>query len=175
MNALLLSGNSLRNKDWIYLVKQAVAGNFDKTVVLDYDHWQSGSPLINLEAEEAKLAASKDNLGEFVVIAKSAGSLLATKSIYDGVLQPSKCIFMGVALAMVEREKLDFATWIKSVKCPVLFIHNVNDPVASSEKLKTYLQANPPADYKIVELPGDTHDYDDLDNINRLVKEFVFG
>ncbi len=175
MNALLLSGNSLRNKDWIHRVGDAFRPLFDKITVHDYAHWESGAPLIDLSLEQDRLAKTAADLGDFIIFAKSAGAVLATKCVHDGTLKPQKCVFAGTALGMVKDQKLDFPVWLKKIDCPVLFIHNAHDPVGSFAELKLYMEANGPKDYKLVELPGDTHDYDDLAGLNKLVKEFVFG
>lgn len=174
MNALLLGGNSLRNREWIQRVGVSFSSLFDKITVHDYKHWQEGRPNISFEDEQPILAKEAAALDDYVVFAKSAGSILTVKSIHDGLIAPQKCVFAGTALAMVKNENLDFARWLSAVECPVLFIHNSDDPIASFNELKDYLSENGPTNFEMVELPGETHDYDDLEELTELVKEFVF-
>lgn len=174
MNALLLGGNSLRNQEWIHRVGEAFSPLFNDLKVHDYKHWLEGRPNINLADEQPVIAKEAAGLGDYVVFAKSAGSILTVKSIYDGLISPKKCVFAGTALAMVKNENLDFARWLSAVECPVLFIHNSDDPIASFAELKEYMTENGPANFEMVELPGETHDYDDLPELTELVKEFVF-
>jgi len=175
MNALLFGGNSFRNKDWVHRVGESFNSMFDKVVVHDYAHWSSGEPNIDFKTEQEKLKAEVQDLANYIIFAKSAGAVLSAKSIHDDIARPQKCIFVGTALAMVENGNYPFPDWLKSIKCPVLFIHNSGDPVASFEKLRVYLEAHGPSAYELAELPGDTHDYEDFESLSTLVNNFVFG
>lgn len=173
MNALFLGGESLRNKDWIESVAKEFKPMFDELKVHYYEHWQTGEGGISLAVEQPRLAESANGLENYIVFAKSAGAVLSVKSISDGSLRPVKCVFCGTALVMVEKNNLDFASWLKAVKAPILFIQNSDDPVASFDNLKAYVVSAEIPDCQFVELPGDTHDYTDLTKLKSLVQEFV--
>ncbi len=175
MNVLLLGGMSLRNRDWVHEVATSLKPLFKKVIVQYYNHWLTGREM-DLDYEQQGIASILPELAnDYVVLAKSAGVVLSVKAIADGILKPKKCLFAGTALAMVENERLPFADWLKAVDCPVLFVQNTHDPVASFAKLKQYVEDLHKTDCQFIELPGDTHDYEDLPKLKQLVSEFVFG
>src|SRR5581483_3101081 len=140
MNALLLSGMSLRNRDWITEVASTLKPLFKTTLVQAYEHWATGRTM-DLDIEEQSIKTKLPDLGnEYIIFAKSAGSVLGLRAIANGTLRPKKCIFCGVALGMAKKADLPIADWLAQANCPILFIQNNNDPAASFSDLKTFVQ-----------------------------------
>ncbi len=173
MNALLLSGNSLRNKDWIHQLDSQVAPLFGKTLVHEYLHWQTGQPLIDLDAELKLLEPNLPELGEYVIIAKSAGSVLALKGINQRLLSPAKCFFMGLPLAYINEQILPAGQWLAACQMPVMIIQNSFDPVGSYQAAKDYLLESAASQCQLIEVAGDSHDYEDYPCLKQLLADFL--
>lgn len=174
MNLLLFGGNSQRNKQWIDEVRDKLSVDFDKCLVHNYDHWQNNEEFISFDKELAKLPAEVKELGEYVVFAKSVGSVLTLKAISGGNLKPAKCVFVGLPIKLAEEDNIELTELLKNNPVPTLFIQNTNDPLAGYSKMEAYIKAAGPKRFAAVELPGDTHSYDDLDGLRTLVRAFCF-
>src|SRR5258706_12101649 len=100
MNALILGGESPRHYDWVRTVAEHLKPAFDKVVYLDYRHWSAGGGS-DIEYETAEVAKLTDDLGEYVIVAKSIGTVIATLGIASGTLKPARCVFLGLPLGLV--------------------------------------------------------------------------
>lgn len=170
MNVLFLGGMSERNKPWIFEVERTLAPLFNKTLVHEYSHWSDPNKIANLNEELAAAAEKTKSLGEYIIFAKSFGSLLSLQGMYEGVLTPTKCIFAGLPLKLALGEGMDLRSLLVARKTPILLIQNSHDPVGSYQKLKTLTQNT---SIQLIELPGDTHNYDDLQKIEELTSGFI--
>lgn len=173
MNLLLLSGESPSNKIWIEQVNQTLKPLFVQTKILYYDHWETGEEHIDFEKEYAKLIASVADLGEYLIFAKSIGTVLVARGIAEKKLAPVKCIFAGSAWLVGERDLPDFKTWVESYSVPTLFINKTADPVAPAEKLRDLLSRYHVQNFEFVEWPGDNHKYEDLAKIKELTQSWT--
>jgi hypothetical protein len=171
MNLILLGGNSIDTKKWIETVETHLKPLFKSTTVLYYDHWQSGEWMLNLDREKEKLVALTKGMDGYVIFAKSAGSLVTVKAIYEKPISPNKCIFVGIPLKWARKNDFDVDTWYKNYSIPTLAIQHTDDPFSSSQDLSKFLSPLTNT-VKIEAIPGDTHDYDDLDTLKNLVSEF---
>lgn len=175
MDLLLFGGNSARNKDWINLVERKLSSEFTSANVCVYEHWKIGDEFINLEKELARLPSLTKNLGEYVIFAKSIGTILSMMAIQKGILNPKKCVYVGLPIRFVEQDKeIDLEKLILDNSAPSLFIQNTADPTAPFMELENFIKDIPNTMNYLKELPGDTHNYDDLESMKDLVKSFVF-
>jgi len=172
MNLILLGGNSIDNKKWIENVETYLKPLFQSTTIINYDHWQTGEWMINLDTEKEKLTQTAKNLGEYMIFAKSAGSLVTVKAIFEKLISPQKCIFAGIPLNWARKSNFDVDIWYKDYLVPTLAIQHTNDPLASFKELIEFLSQLTKS-VKVEELPGDTHDYDEQDIIKKLVSDFI--
>ena len=82
---IILGGNSESNKQWIIdIASQATQQGSDAYAHM-YQHWEDGNPFIDINHELQVL----QQLGlqePYVIIAKSMGSILAIKGMYEGIL-----------------------------------------------------------------------------------------
>lgn len=171
MNLLALGGESLRNQEWIHQVGEEFKPLFDRVVVQDYAHWASGAPGIDVDRELDVAAQTAHDLGDYVIFAKSAGSVLSLKGIAEGRLRPRACLFAGLPLGMIR--VLETGDWWK-FSMPVALVQNTGDPVSPYREVEAYLRERLPAgSYKLVELPGDTHHYGDLSKLESLTTELL--
>lgn len=173
MDLILLSGNSIKNKEWIEEVDHAVSSDFTATHIQYYDHWEKGEKMIDFDVEMEKLTKTVDPLEEYSIFAKSAGVLLALKGIYEGKINPARCVFAGTAVRFALRLGFDIEMWFGRCSVPTLFIHNALDPAISFEELEVWLKMSEMRDYKIQELHGHDHNYGDVNSLKKFITEFI--
>lgn len=172
MHIIYLAGNSLNNKTWIEKVKSKF-DPFSDGEILYYDHWQSGEKWINLKKESDKLIELVKNKGEYFVFAKSIGSVLALKNIFEGKLIPKKMVICGLPYRAGKEEFKEIDECLKTLKVPTIIIQNEFDPVYSHAEIKNVLDNNSPVDYQLIKnLGNDTHDYEDFEQLVNSVRNF---
>jgi hypothetical protein len=169
MNILLLGGNSQRNQQWVHSVADFIRSDFGAVVVHDYSHWGGKGDFVDFKLELARIAHEVENLGDFIVFAKSVGSVLTLMLIADGAIRPKACTFAGLPVKLAEEENIDLPDLLANNHVSTTFLQNSNDPLASFDHLKDYLAASKLKDYKVVEQPGDDHSYDNLGLIRSLL------
>jgi hypothetical protein len=174
MNLILLPGNDKNNKAWIDSVDTELSPYFDRTAIHYYDHWwSSDAGEIDLEIELDKLAATVEQFDTYVIFAKSAGVLLALYGIYEGVLDPELCIFVGSAIPWGYDRGFDLDNWLINYSIPTLFIQKTADPALSFTDLNTILLDKNISGFSLKEIPGNDHYYEDVAQIRQLVEGFV--
>ncbi len=174
MNLILLPGNDKSNKAWIDSIDTVFSPSFKQTAIHYYDHWwSSDAGEIDLEVELDKLAATVEQFDTYVVFAKSAGVLLALYGIYEGVLDPEVCIFVGSAVNWGYERGYDLDNWLINYSVPTLFIQKSQDPAISAPDLKNLLMDKNVQRYSLQEIEGNDHYYDDIDQLRQLMEGFV--
>lgn len=172
MHIIYLAGNSLNNKTWIEKVK-SYFDSFSTGDILYYDHWQTGEKWINLDKESEKLKDFVKEKEGYFVFAKSIGSVLALKNIFEENLNPKKMIICGHPYRVAKQENIPIDNYLKSLSIPTMFIQNEFDPAYSFADLETVLKDYSPTDYHLIKNPNNnTHDYEDYKNLVEVAKEF---
>jgi predicted alpha/beta-hydrolase family hydrolase len=120
-----------------------------------------------MEYEIAQAAQLAEGLDDYVVVAKSIGSVLTTLAISRGLLHPQRCLFMGFPLRVVLDEFPQTGDALTQLPSTV-FLHNEHDPLGASDAVRSYLAEHAPHKYELQTLPGDTHDYVNYNLIARL-------
>ncbi len=164
---------SIKNKHWIEAVADNFRPHFSNVQSLHYSHWDSGHNAFNFELEASKLIKKMENSKKFVVFAKSAGAILALQAIHDKKLTPQACIFVGSAVGWARETQKDVDLWLRGYSLPTLFIQKTSDPAISFEDLKKTLILSKAKNYKLLQLPGDNHDYEDIELLVNSSLEFV--
>lgn len=173
MNILLLGGNSQRNKQWIHRVSEELSFQFKTRVVHDYLHWDGNGEFIDFNAELSRLDNLLTDLDDYVIFAKSVGSILSLKGISLGILNPEKCIFAGLPIKLAEEGSIPLKELLKKNLVPTLILQNTHDPTASYEELQSYIKRTDSLNYRTHELDGDTHSYDNFNEIKLLITSFI--
>ncbi len=176
MKLILMSGNSLKNREWIYLVENALKPLFSQTYVMVYEHWAQAQPMADIDLEAAKLATLAQSFNEdYAIFAKSIGSVITLKDIVAGKIAPQQLVITGLPLNLINELGLDIADWLKSLTMPTLIIQNSDDPVGSFANLANIsAEAVQQAKLKLIKIPGNnTHDYDDLKYLKSLIQDFM--
>jgi len=172
MHIIYLGGGSVRNKDWIETVKS----NFDSFStgdILYYDHWQTGDKNLDFNLESSKLSALVNGKTNYCLFAKSIGSILALKNIYDKNISPQKLIICGHPYNLAKELNLPIDDYLKSLSIPTTFIQNEFDPLFSYENLENVLKQNNVQNYSLIKnLNNSTHDYEDFDKLTEIAKNF---
>lgn len=176
MNALILGGNSPHNKEWVQQLQTALTPLFAKIATHDYAHWASAGSTIEFDHELRAVQRDIRVLDDYVVIAKSAGALLALKGMAENIIRPEKVIFLGVPLNFVRQHAMEheFDSWLKKLTEPLLLIQNDHDPVATSAEVDRYVRSViSPSLITFAELPGNTHDYTDFATLTTVIADFI--
>ncbi len=173
MDLLLLSGNSKRGKDWLKKVDAYLSPQFKKTYRHDYAHWNRGEPEIDLDLELQRLSIITKNLSSYMIFAKSAGTVLASKAVALDTLRPKSCLFVGLPLKMIHGQNLPFKKWLGSVNIPIIILQHTSDPFGSFQEVKQYVKAVNQDNIIVNELPGDSHDYSEFQVFSYFAQKLV--
>jgi hypothetical protein len=167
MNVLILGGMSPWHHDWVREVAAALEPHFDTVKFLDYRHWQTGTAM-DIEHEVAQAVSLAEDLGDYVLVAKSIGTAVGTLAISRGLLHPKHCVFMGFPLAGVVDELPEVADALPALP-PTMFVHNEFDTVGAAEAVQKYLREHRPEPVLFITVPGNTtHDYTDYELLVKL-------
>ncbi len=170
MHIIYLAGNSLNNKTWIEKIKSSF-DSFSTGDILYYNHWQTGEKWINLQRESEKLAELVKDKTDYFVFAKSIGSVLALKNIFEDKLNPKKMVICGLPYHTGQKEFEKIGECLKTLKVPTMFIQNEFDPVCGFDELAEMLANNSPEDYHLIKNAGnETHDYEDYEELVKTIK-----
>lgn len=173
MELILLPGNSKKNKKWIENVEFQIKNLFEKTRIYYYRHWKTGEEIIDIEYETKKLAEYLKNKKEYFILAKSIGTALAIKNIKEKRIFPKKCIFLGMPILWCRKHNIDLDSWIEDYSTSTLFIQNNHDPAIEANELKIYLEKKRIKNYQFIELEGNTHDYDNINQLKEFLQNFL--
>ena len=155
-----MSSEVSSNRLWVYTT---IIGQTGETLLISDD----------IRLEVLKLGKLAANLNDLVTFAKSAGGWVTGKASYTGLISPKKCIFVGTALYGAQHLGYPLVDWYKAITCPKLFIQKSSDPACSAKDLKKFLETSEIQKYELVEIPGDTHHYEDLEKQKSLVQSFM--
>lgn len=161
------------NKDWIEDVEKTLKDLFDQTHIHYYKHWKENTPVIDINYELTELTKVASTLEPYIIFAKSAGTILAAKGIQENKLHPQKCIFTGVPIRWGRSNISPVDVWFKNYSTSTLFIQQTADPMMSYEELTQYLKAQNASNYITKEIMGDNHHYANLEELRRLMREFI--
>ena len=158
---LILPGNSERNRAWGEVCAEYFKDAYDLTCLIHYDHWGTEQTTIDFEAELEKIAATAEGAhdeGDWVIFAKSIGSVLALKAVTTRAIKPRRAVFFGMPLELVADTEGPHWSLLKSFTIPAIAFHNDADPTATYAYTKDTLAAYAPT-ITLETLAGDTHDY----------------
>jgi pimeloyl-ACP methyl ester carboxylesterase len=174
MNLIILPGNSARNRDWGLAAARAYAADFAEIHNQEYQHWQSGEPAINMEAELERLTPVVAAWSEpYRIAAKSAGSLLAILGTARGLLAPERCLFAGLPLNWTEARNWSWEESLLKFTPPTVIIQNDADPYAPAATIALMVEKLQRPNLSLITTPGANHDYLDFALLNSLSDNFL--
>lgn len=173
MDIIILPGNT--DRVWIEEIEKNISHLFDNSYLIEYVHHRKGEALIDLKYELNSLhkLIQDNNINNYVIFAKSAGTLLTMRGIYEEVLKPQKCIFLGVPINWAYNHKFDIDAWMDHYSIPTLFIQQTGDPYYSYKELQTYLHKHSVENFFMHEVEGNNHHYSNIHEIKELVKNYL--
>lgn len=169
MNVLLLSGESQKSRDWTEDVAREINGLYIATYVHQYRHWHTESAVFDMDHELETLQATHEVLGkkDYVVFAKSIGTLVLGRALDAKILQPGAVVLAGLPLVALDHHQYpDLGQSYRDAGIHVSLIQNEHDPLGGSAAVEAYLQPFGMPDH-FVEAPGNTHDYLDYTLISQ--------
>ena len=172
---LVLPGNSVKNRAWGVACREYVQEMFDSVYVLQYTHWETGEPEIDLEEELEKIrtvVTEADGDVVWHIFAKSIGSVLALKAVEQGVIKPERCVFFGMSLEIAKAKFGEDWSYLSRYDLPALAFHNDADPVADYAYTKSKIAEYAPS-VTFKTLQGDTHDYLDFSEYELEITRFL--
>jgi len=172
MKLIILPGNSKSNKEWADATAEAFSSSFSEIYTQSYSHWDNGEEFINFDTELDKLVK---NVGsdDCIVMAKSAGSMLAIYGVHKKMFYPTKCLFVGLPIRFAEENNMELIQWLQDYDTPTLIIQNSHDPITSFEELKTALAPLNKTNIDLIEIDGDNHKYSDFELIKEKAWDFL--
>lgn len=164
MDLIIFPGNSISNRAWAEEVASEVRGTFEIVRVVYYNHWETGEKTIDFDIEDQELIKITQGLDEYVIFAKSAGTILSLRGIAEGVLKPVKNVFCGFPLKFGRSLNQNVDEWLPKLEIPTVVIQNTEDPVMTYKEMSEYMESVNP-NIKTIETGGNTHDYEDYEVI----------
>ncbi len=173
MNFVLLSGNSAHAKEWVYNLNDSVVTKFGDTYVHNYKHWGSSDDIISFNTELKSLTEKLSDFSPYVFIAKSAGCILALKSISRDIPKPKACLFLGLPIEFAKQNRISLNNLLSTIDIPIIIAQNENDPFGSYDEIKTLVNSLDKYNISIKKLEGNTHDYNNLIEISNILSKII--
>ncbi len=173
---LILGGNSNKNKDWVdslagLLYTKKIMGM--EIVGYHYSHWNRGDVNINFNKELEHISRIVNKEKDYFVVAKSAGAILCLNGIFDKLLKPKACIFMGVAINWAKENKFWKNEWANNYSVPTVYLQNSDDPAIEFDNLKKMLLDYNSKNYEIKIWHERGHKYEDFLGVSNVVYNFI--
>src|SRR5581483_330435 len=173
MNLILLSGMNASTERWIEEVEDSVEGQFASTAIQRYLHWQRGEEEMDLTEETLLLTETTNNLDEYAIFAKSAGTWVVLKAVNEGLIHPKKCVFAGIAVNFGRANNVPVDDWLEGYSVPTLFVQKSADPAIGFAELEELLEARHVTNQTLVEVPGDDHHYENVFQLGQFITDFA--
>ena len=160
MNIIILPGNSPAHQRWLNDAARALEPFFDEIYPIAYRHWTTGAPEVD-ETYEIELLRTLDvTTADVAVLAKSVGTVIATRAIAENILRPRETVFLGVPITNplfgTSLEEYGVQTIV-----PLTIVQNDRDPYGSYADIVAFLARIGASQARCVKTLGATHDYED--------------
>lgn len=166
---IILGGNNSRNIEWLKKMKCTYKKEYD-VLTMYYDSWIDNSS-IDFNVELVKLQELVKNMKDYIIIAKSAGSILSLMGICNKMIIPKAIIIMGLPLVFAENNDINLEYMLEKVKqlCKVLIIQQKNDPLGKSSDVRKILSDG----IKLEQINGNYHWYGKYEEIKLIIDGFI--
>ncbi len=171
MKVLLLGGQSPSNMDWIREIEGALKAKSVNAVSLIYRNWREGENETDVDYELGKLVELIGSDSEYVIFAKSIGTVITMKGCASGVLNPQLAIFVGFPYDAAIKAGYSMGSWIGNLQVPTTILQKAGDPFGSYERIREVVQ-NPKISVLEYAREGeveDNHRYEDIEYLVRLI------
>ena len=168
-NIIILGGNSTKNIKWLKQMELTYNNDYNVYGVY-YDNWLNNTD-IDFELELNKLKNLTKDLKDYIVICKSAGSVLTLTAVDKKILNPTKIIIMGLPLRFIELIKVDINKLLTNAKNnrKILIIQQKDDPQGKSKEIHEIINDG----IELIEIPGHHHAYTKYIKIKEIIDNFI--
>lgn len=173
---IILPGNSIKNKAWGEACRDHFGTWFGAVYLQYYSHWEKGTNEIDFEEELQKLQKEvlpSEADTEFIVFAKSVGSLITLIAVQGGIVTPTQCVFFGMPLDLAAEGlfKNDWSS-LSDFSVSSIAFHNDHDPTANCEFTKNKLE-EVSSSIQLIHVQGDDHVYAPFEPYEDQIKNFL--
>lgn len=175
MKLIILPGNAKSNEMWANDSADAFSDTSADIHQQRYSHWDTGEKLIDFDAELKKLSEAVKNEHGYVIFGKSAGAMLAIYGVYKGEIKPERCVFVGLPIHWASKYKFPLDEWLEKFDVPTVLAQQSEDPLASFNEVRSLLSKLKKDNMRIVEIPGNDHEYNDFSLIKGETTNFLFN
>jgi hypothetical protein len=168
MNILVLPGISQKTEKWAADLLTEMAVPDSTATIQRYSHWQcADDQCLRLEEEIERLQGCAVDL----LIGKSLGVMIGLLACQRGIITPRQAIFIGAPVTSFREKSLDLRQLASDLNIPALYIQQKDDIVGSAASLLEQISAAAMA--KIIEIPGNNHQYKDLKSLARFIRKWL--
>jgi len=175
MRIILLSGQNISNKEWIEDVEKKFQEKFTNTRISYYDHWEKGKEKADIELETKKfldIVNSSDE--EYILFAKSIGSIIFLNSLKDLKKKPKGVLIVGTAYNLGKKLNYDFADLAKYTSYPVNIYQKEFDPAGFYTEVMNISGDNVVVNkYECVREENNNHRYENYDYLLELLSRLI--
>ena len=166
---IILGGNNNHNIKWVNNMRSLYQKDYEVFGIY-YDSWFNYTQL-DFDTELKKIQDLMNNDSEYIIVAKSIGSILSLTGINNGMFAPKKLIVMGLPLKLTETNNINLKELLDcaSQKQEIMVIQQKYDPLGRTSDIKKLLSDN----IKFVEINGNNHKYAKYEYIKDIIDEFI--
>lgn len=175
MDLLLLPGNSKENEEDFEKLSSNLSSHFGKVVLQRYRHWGTGEKLLDFDYEYGLIEDNVSTFGDFGILGKSAGAILAIKAVSSRLIRPKRCVLVGTAIHFARKLGIEIEDLLRGYDVPTCFIQKTGDPAYFASDLDRLLSSVLKCEFELKAIPGDAHDYSDVENLSSMVSEYLLG
>ena len=173
MNLIILGGYSDYNKELVENIRKTLGDLFESVDILYYENWSDYKEDADIRSEVERLREITQGKEKLVVLGKSVGVAITLQAIHNGYIKPDKCIFLGIAYDWSKSNGWDMDILLKNFDTPTLFLQQTDDVTTSFKKVKEVLEKSDVKNYNLIELQGEDHKYNDMQEIRKYVELFI--
>lgn len=168
-NILILGGNTPNNETWLKKISSPLKKD-NKIKTIKYSHWNTESSL-DIEKELNKVVKELEEWKDYIIIAKSVGSVISLIGIERNIIKPKNLIILGLPLRYTERNKIDIISLLeKSYKISnISIIEQEYDPIGTYKEVEQII----PNYINLYKIPGHYHIYGNIQIIKKIIEENI--
>lgn len=172
MKLILLSGQSISNKEWIESVSNKLQSKYPNTHIQQYSHWNTKEKYADIEKETKELINNiKNTKEEYCIFAKSIGTIIALNTLKEIKHKPKFCIFLGIPLNLSKELGYDIKKLSFNTSFPIKIFQKENDSFGKYEDLKYLERENVKIfKYENTKEENNNHNYSNLEYILEIFK-----
>jgi pimeloyl-ACP methyl ester carboxylesterase len=171
---ILLGGNHISNLDWVRDLEKELQHYADEIILHKYLHWLNPDlGEIDFDKELANLSNNILKNQDSIVIAKSAGTILALYAIQKGLISPKKIVLIGVPHKWALERNHDVKSLLRYLNVKTLIIQQSNDYMMPFRDLISLLKDLENTNINTVEIEGNDHAYLNIADFIDVTRSFI--